>query len=115
MSVTARRRSFGDKLGAELKARNMGARTLAKELSGRYGGSVDVRRRTIIRWLRGATPVARNRRIVEDVLGMPRDSLRGDDEDEEEDIAPPMTIAVSIDYDLLAEAIAAREARVEQT
>jgi hypothetical protein len=106
-SVTGKR-TFGQKLSAELGSRGMGANTLAKAISKQHGGKVEDRRRTIIRWLRGATPVARNREIVEDVLGMKRDSLKGDDEDEESDVASPFTLSVAIDYQLLAQALERR-------
>jgi len=97
--------TFGSKLAGVLESRKMGARTLAKLIAREHGGSVDDRRRTIIRWLRGATPMKPNRHIVEDVLGVPRDSLKGDDEAEEEDLAVPF---LSIDLDLLVRAIEAR-------
>lgn len=75
--------TFGRKLHDLLKARGLGARTLAKSIARQHGGSVENRRRAIIRWLQGATPVESNRHLVEDILGVPRDSLKGDDEDEE--------------------------------
>lgn len=83
-SVETPRGTFGSKLKAELVSRNMGARTLARAISQEHGGSIEDRRRAVIRWLRGGTPVEMNRHIVEDVLGVPRDSLKGDDEDEDE-------------------------------
>lgn len=89
MAVTtpplARPGSFGSKLHGLLKERRMGARTLAKMIAREHGGSAEDRRRTIIRWLRGTTPFVENRHMVEDVLGVPRDSLKGEDEDEEAD------------------------------
>jgi transcriptional regulator with XRE-family HTH domain len=89
MAVTtpqiARPGTFGSKLHGLLKERQMGARTLAKLVADKHGGSVEDRRRTIIRWLRGTTPFVENRHMVEDVLEVPRDSLKGDDEDEESD------------------------------
>jgi hypothetical protein len=86
----------------------MGARTLAKEIARKHGGSVEDRRRAIVRWLNGATPHVRNREIVEDALGMKRDSLKGDDEDEESDLVSPFTVSVSIDYELLAQTLERR-------
>lgn len=83
---TATQGSFGQKLSAALTARGMGAKTLAKAISRQHGGSVEDRRRAIIRWLQGSTPVQHNRHLVEDVLGLERDSLK-DDEDDEEDSA----------------------------
>lgn len=104
MATATSGRSFSQKLKRELDARGMGARTLAKEIARRHGGSVEDRRRTIIRWLQGATPVTRNREIVEDVLGVQRDSLKGDDEDEESDLVP-FTVTIPLDLDLLAQAV----------
>lgn len=77
--------TFGAKLRAEFDSRSgFGARTLAKLIVQERGGSIDNHRRSIIRWLQGATPNLENRHLIEDVLGIPRDSLKGDDEDEEE-------------------------------
>lgn len=107
MAKMVTRRSFGEKLRAELNSRNMGARALARMLAQQRGGTLEVRRREVLRWLQGATPLERNRHIVEDVLGLPRDSLKGDDEDEEPD---PVVVPAQIDYDLLALAINRLEA-----
>lgn len=84
--ITAPSGSFGDKLGRALEARGFGARTLARLLSARNGGTVENRRRAIIRWLQGATPEPANRHLVEDALGMERDSLKGEEEDEDADL-----------------------------
>ncbi len=88
-------RTFTEKLRAALDERNMGARTLARAMVDRHGllesedrsARIDSHRRTIIRWLRGSTPHARNRELVEDALGMERDSLRCDDEEDDEALA----------------------------
>lgn len=90
MPATTQRRTFSEKLNGELKSRGMGARTLAKLLSARHGQTVENRRRAIIRWLQGHTPLAENRHLVEDALGLERDSLKGDDEDE--DSSMPRTL-----------------------
>lgn len=80
----ARPGTFGRKLHDLLNDRGLGARTLAKMIARQHGGSVEDRRRAIIRWLRGATPVETNRHIVEAVLDVPRDSLKGDEDEDEE-------------------------------
>lgn len=110
MSQATQGRSFGQKLKRELTSREpvMGARTLARQIARKHGGSVEDRRRAIVRWLQGATPMTRNREIVEDVLGLRRDSLKGDDEDEESDLVSPFTVSVSIDYELLAQTLERR-------
>jgi hypothetical protein len=100
-------RTFGDKLRAEFDRRGMGARTLARELSSRHGGAVEDRRRAIIRWLQGATPLDRNRELVEDVLGLSRGELRGDDDDEEAD---PVAEAAREAYMTLVDALTAQVA-----
>lgn len=64
----------------------MGAKTLARAISRDHGGSVEDRRRAIVRWLQGSTPVQQNRHLVEDVLGLERDSLKADDDDEEDSV-----------------------------
>lgn len=81
----ARPGTFGAKLHTLLHERNMGARTLAKLIARDHGGSVENRRRAVQRWLRGGVPVTENRHLIEDILDVPRDSLKGDDEDEESD------------------------------
>lgn len=63
----------------------MGARTLARLLASKHGQKAEDRRRTINRWLAGKTPLEANRHMVEDALELPRDSLKGADEDDEED------------------------------
>jgi hypothetical protein len=112
VSTATTSRRFGEKLKAEFESRNMGARTLARVLARREGdtrpNAVENRRRAIIKWLQGATPIAENRHKVEDALELPRDSLKGDDEDEEAD---PMAITITIDYALLARAIEAARKR----
>lgn len=64
----------------------MGARTLAKALTQSHGGSIENNRRAVIRWLQGSTPVERNRRVVEQALGLPDDALKADDEDDEDSL-----------------------------
>lgn len=73
-----------------------------------HGGTLEDRRRTIVRWLSGATPVKRNREIVEDVLGLSRDALRGD-EDEEHLLSP---VVLQLDVEALIRDL---EARVVKT
>lgn len=110
MSVDLGRRTFGQKLQAEFDKRpGYGARTLARALSQAHGGSIEDRRRAVIRWLRGGTPLTHNREMVEDALGLARDSLRGDDEDEEAD--PVAEIAFTQFLDALARRV---EARIEK-
>lgn len=119
MSTTAQGRTFGQKLQAEFDARSRngrryGARTLARELSTRHGGTIENHRRAVIRWLRGATPELENRAKVEDALGVPRDSLKGDDEDDEE-ADPLMTAAVALYSDLLGALRAEVRREIERT
>lgn len=100
--------TFSTRLRAELDARNIGARTLARMIVAEHGGTLEDRRRTIVRWLSGATPVKRNREIVEDVLGLSRDALRGD-EDEEHLLSP---VVLQLDVEALIRDL---EARVVKT
>lgn len=110
MATTLPRETFGRKLQGVLAERKMGANTLARLISRKYGGKVEDRRRTIIRWLRGATPLERNRHLVEDVLGVPRDSLKGEDDDEESD-PDESELVVSELVDVLIDALQAFKSR----
>ena len=71
---------FGEKLQAEMDARGMGARTLARLLD---PGNVEQERRSIRRYLGGMTPQARNRNRIEDALGLERGALEPDADEED--------------------------------
>lgn len=87
------RHTFSQKLASALQAKKWGARTLARGIVDYTGGpqhgedrkrAVEGFRRAIIRWLQGATAEPANRHLVEDVLGLERDALRSDDEEDED-------------------------------
>jgi hypothetical protein len=77
--------SFSDKLTAELAARNMGRRTLAKLVA---PDNVEQARRAIRRWADGThKPSRANADSITDALGLERGAL---DSDDEEDVMAPL-------------------------
>ncbi len=83
-------RDFSQKLRAELNARDWGLRTLARAMAARENaqgnGRVESLRRQLKRYVTDANPVlpsAASRESIEDALGMERDSLKADEDDEE--------------------------------
>lgn len=98
-------RSFGAKLDAELTAREMKKRALARMLSARTGQDIETARRAIYKWIvEGVEPTAESRALVTDTLEMERGAL---DSDEEESRMYPHLVrqirALVADEDVLAE------------
>lgn len=84
-TTTTPSRGFGEKLDAELVSRAIGRRTLARQLSEGRGGrqSVDTLRRLLHKYLRGdVVPTPASRHEIEDALGLERDSLKPDDDED---------------------------------
>ena len=79
------RRTFQQKLLHEMKEQGLGVRTLARRVSRSTDPKqVEGVRRRINRYVHdGMTPTPPNRHDIEDALGLERDSLKGDGEDEE--------------------------------
>ena len=83
--TTAAKRTFAAKLEAELAARKLGRRTLARRLSEARGGrqSVDTLRRLLNKYAIGDhVPLAETRHEIEDAIGCERDSLKPDDDED---------------------------------
>lgn len=77
--------SFAAKLDRELKARQLGRRTLARQLSEGRGGrqTVETLRRLLRKYLSDqVVPSTATRHEIEDVLGLERDALKPDDDEE---------------------------------
>lgn len=104
ISAQQRRGTFAQKLRAELVARGMGVRTLARALDPDH---IERQRRNVNKWLRGTVPTQSSRDAVTDALGLERGSL---DDDEEDD---PAMRALRVHVEGLVGALvqAVREAR----
>lgn len=120
--------TFGAKLGFELDSRGMGLRTLARKLERAEGRTtppnpkrVEAIRRSLNKYLHhGRVPQDATRHAIEETLGLERDSLKPDDDPDDEGEPPlvltiPVQVSVSqvaagLDYALLARAVEAHRA-----
>lgn len=103
---------FGRKLRAELDRRNLGVRTLARTLAQRANAPdrTESIRRQLRRYLyEPVQPTAATRWEIEDALGLERDTLAADDEDEEADPAMRDAFLLFVDLMDLLTVRAARE------
>lgn len=82
---TASRPDFHSTVELELRRRDWGIRTLAKRLAGDGATheQIEVERKAVRRWLKGAVPSQANRRRVAVALDLPQELF--DDDAEEED------------------------------
>lgn len=81
------RRTFAEKFDAALVEKQMGKRTLARQLAERRGGRQNVEgiRRLLNKYIgSGVVPTEASRHEIEDALDLERDSLKPDGDDEEE-------------------------------
>lgn len=86
---------------------------MAREIASRrqQPERVESLRRQLRKYLDGTQPSPANRQLIEEALGLERDSLKDEDDDEESDTLLQRLIIpvnVSIDYALLARAIEQR-------
>lgn len=84
---TAARPDFHSTVKLVMSKRDWGARSLAKQLAGDEASheQIEVERRSVRRWLKGAQPSQVNRRRVAVALGLPEDMF--DEEDEEDSLS----------------------------
>jgi hypothetical protein len=81
------KRTFAEKFAAALAEKQVGKRTLARQLSASREGrqSVDTMRRLLNKYLRtGVVPTEVSRHEIEAALGLDRDTLKPDADDDEE-------------------------------
>lgn len=83
-------RSFRQKLRSELTQRGWGVRTLARTMADREGVPTRTEsiRRQLKRYLSDSQPInptVATRRSIEEALGLERDALQSDEDDEESD------------------------------
>lgn len=104
--------AFSARLRRELDSRDWGVRTLAREIATRrqQPERVESLRRQLRKYLDGTQPSPANRRLIEEALGLERDALKDDDDEESEPLLQRIVIPVnvSIDYALLARAMEQR-------
>ncbi len=80
--------TFARRVRSELKSQKIGVRTLARRMAGDDRSQIEHHRRNLNRWLSGNNnPSTENRAEVADALGIPRQELAQDDEDEEAALA----------------------------
>jgi hypothetical protein len=91
--------TFGGRLRVELVARNMGVRTLAKQLAADPTRVEAVRRRLNKYVHEGVTPGVAARHEIESALGLERDALKPDADEDEAD--PAMVEAFRVFTDLM--------------
>jgi hypothetical protein len=113
--ATAAQLTFAEKFRGELDSQQVGVRTLARRLANRYGSpaprNVESIRRRLNKYLReGVTPTAPTRHDIEAELGLERDSLKPDDDEEDHLMRPFVLVPIRIDYELLARAVDAGRA-----
>lgn len=104
--------AFSTRLRRELDSRGWGVRTLAREIASRrqQPERVESLRRQLRKYLDGTQPSPANRQLIEEALGLERDSLKDDDDEESDPLMRRLIIPVnvSIDYALLARAMEQR-------
>lgn len=105
--------TFGDKLKCHLEEHGIGVRTLALGLAkGDKAKREGIRRRLNKYIHEGVTPSPPARHEIEAELGLGKDELKGDLEDEESD--PAMHMAFDLFMELFDRVLEAREARKER-
>lgn len=84
---TATKPDFHTTVKLEMSRRGWGVRTVARALAGSEATheQVEIERRSVRRWLKGARPSQVNRRRVAVALGLPEDTF--DDADEEDSLS----------------------------
>lgn len=107
--------SFAAKFDAALKGKDIGVRTVARRVVERRGipsgpeaaRRVDNTRRMLNKYRGGVVPTPASRHEIEDAMEIARDSLKPDDDAEADQSVRRflVPVEVSLDYDLLAEAI----------
>lgn len=105
--------TFGQKLKAHLEERGMGVRTLASGLANGDKAKREGIRRRLNKYIHeNVTPSPPARHEIERELGLSKDELKGDLEDEESD--PAMHMAFDLFMELFDRVLDAREARKER-
>lgn len=124
MGASATTQTFGMKLSAELERQDVGLRTLARRLERREGKTPEanlsrvesIRRSLNLYVHKGRTPTNAFRYEIEAELGLDRDALKPDEDDEARSpmrLVVPVTVEISDDQieRALDRALAARAAR----
>lgn len=100
MAATHAQRTFKDKLQAELDSRGWGVRTLARQMANGRPERVESQRRQLRKYLepQPVMPTQMTRHAIEDALGVERDALKPDDEEEGDQpmrVVVPLTVLIS--------------------